>query len=166
MNKANEPAIDQAIASIFELFVEVSITHTLSTNAFTQVLPHGMNMSQFKLLTHYSRTNNTPTSIVDLARIFQVTKPSMGETVNKLKEKSFVKIQANPLDHREKLVSITAKGEAARLDAIHAFAPFMQKMISDIGSKQFEDAAHMLRPIRAWLDEQRDHPGSCSAKEG
>ncbi len=159
---ANKTIVPEEMAKIFELFVEVSVTYTLAANAFSQVLPHAMNLSQFKLLSHFSRTKTARTSIIDLAHIFQVSKPSMGETVNKLKEKSFVVVEANPSDHREKLVSITAKGEAARIDAIHAFSPLMQKMTSEIGTKNFEKALYALRPICRWLDANRNNAAHTS----
>jgi DNA-binding MarR family transcriptional regulator len=156
-NNPKELVIPQDMASIFELFVEVSITYTLSAKAFSSVLPHAMTLPQFKLLSHFSRTQNSRTSIIDLANIFQVSKPSMGEIVNKLKEKSFLVVEINPADQREKLVSMTPKGADARIDAILAFTPLMQKMTAEIGTKNFENALHALRPICRWLDENRHY---------
>jgi DNA-binding MarR family transcriptional regulator len=159
--KPNNTIIPEETATIFELFVEVSITYTLSANAFLQVLPHEMTLAQFKLLSHFSKTKTSRTSIIDLAHLFQVSKPSMGETVSKLRKKSFVKVESNPSDQREKLVSITPEGEAARIDAIQAFSPLMQRMLTEIGVKQFEDSIQVLRPICRWLDENRmnsSHP--------
>jgi DNA-binding MarR family transcriptional regulator len=115
----------------------MALLQTASSSGSRNLLPHAMTLPQFKLLTHFSRTNNVEASIVDLARIFQVTKASMGETVNKLRKKSFVTVKANPLDQREKRVSMTPGGDAARMDAIRAFSPLMQKMISEIGIQQF-----------------------------
>jgi len=141
---------------VFQLFVEISITQMLATTEMTRVLPHKLTFSQFSLLSHFSRTENVPRSIVELARIFQVTKPSMGETVDKLLSKGFVKVEANPADRREKIVSLTEQGAAAKRDAEKAIHPLLESMIEQMGVAQFEAAYTALRPIRQWMDDNRN----------
>ncbi len=72
--------------------MEVHITHMLTTNELMRVMPHQLTLSQFGVLSHFSRHQNLSLSIVELARIFQVSKASMGETLDKLARKGFVKI--------------------------------------------------------------------------
>ncbi|UOG92882.1 MAG: MarR family transcriptional regulator [Candidatus Thiothrix sulfatifontis] len=144
------------IDGVFQLFVEVNITQMLATTEMTRVLPHKLTFSQFSLLSHFSRTENLQRSIVDLARIFQVTKPSMGETVDKLLSKGFVKVEANPADRREKIVSLTEQGAAAKLDAEKAIYPLLEAMLAQMGVAQFEAAYTALKPIRQWLDDNRN----------
>jgi len=141
---------------VFQLFVEVSITQMLATTEMARVMPHKLTFSQFSLLSHFSRIENLQRSIVDLARIFQVTKPSMGETVDKLLNKGFVKVEANPADRREKIVSLTEHGAAAKLDAEKAIYPLLETMLAQMGVAQFETAYTALKPIRQWLDDNRN----------
>ncbi|MFN7613306.1 MAG: MarR family winged helix-turn-helix transcriptional regulator [Alphaproteobacteria bacterium] len=143
------------LAKAFQLFVEVHITQMLTANELMRVMPHQLTLAQFGVLSHFSRHQNLSLSIVELARIFQVSKASMGETVDKLARKGFVKIIPNPKDRRGKIVSITPKGAAARKEAEKSIYPVIAQMMKAIGSAQFDVAYQALRPIRLWLDERR-----------
>jgi DNA-binding MarR family transcriptional regulator len=143
--------------NVFQLFVEVSITHMLATTELMRIMPHKLTLSQFSLLSHFSRTDNLQRSIVDLAGIFQVSKPSMGETIEKLLQKGFVNVDPNPDDRRGKIVSMTPAGAQAKMDAEQAIFPLLELMIKDLGADQVDTAYHALRPIRVWLDNNRNH---------
>ena len=153
---AHKPAsLHDDLAIAFQLFVEVHITHMLTTNELMRVMPHQLTLSQFGVLSHFSRHQNLALSIVELARIFQVSKASMGETVDKLARKGFVRIIPNPEDRRGKIVSITPKGAAARKKAETSIYPVIAQMVKALGPAQCDAAYQALRPIRVWLDERR-----------
>ena len=141
---------------VFQFFVEINIIQMLANTVMVRVMPHELTPSQFALLSHFSRVEDLRQSIVDLARIFQVSKPSMGETVDKLHNKGFVKIEINSMDRREKIVSLTKKGALAKIDAEKAVYPFLKSMIEKIGINQFTSAHAAINPIRIWMDSNRN----------
>ena len=74
---------DHAADLYFSLFLEIGIIAQLSGNRFQRVMPFGLTMAQFSLLTHCIRLGDgwTPAR---LAAAFQVTRGTMTNTLQKL----------------------------------------------------------------------------------
>ena len=94
---------------VFRFFNEIGIIEQLSRARFERGLPHGLTLSQFKVLNHFARLGGER-SPLSLARSFQVTKGAVTNAVQKLEGKGFVATRPDPDDGRGKLVYLTDAG--------------------------------------------------------
>jgi len=138
----------------FRFFNEIGIIEQLARTRFDRVLPRTMTVAQFTVLNHFVRLGGER-SLVDLARAFQVSKPAMGKLVQRLAAQGLLSLRANPADSRGKLVSLTARGAAARGAAIEALMPELARMQRALGAEVLSAALPSLSRVRQWLDENR-----------
>lgn len=138
----------------FRLFTEIGIIAQLSGNSLERVLPEGMSLAQFGVLTHFIRLGGAwaPSR---LAAAFQVTKGAMTNTLKRLEAQGFVKITDDPRDARAKLVEITEAGKRAREQAIRAIGPVMAGITADIPPVDVKSALPFLENLRKILDARR-----------
>lgn len=146
------------IPDAFRVLNEIGIVQQLAAARFAAVLPHGMSVAQFAVLNHFARLGGER-SVVALARAFQVTKPTMGELVQKLAAKGFLAVRPDPHDKRSKRVGLTAAGRAARDEAIAALGPDIAALERALGREFFAGLLGPLARLRAWLDENRHGTG-------
>ncbi|MEL6828752.1 MAG: MarR family transcriptional regulator [Pseudomonadota bacterium] len=140
---------------VFRFFNEIGIINQLATARFAKSLGGALNTTEFAVLNHFVRVTDG-VSPSRLARIFQVTKPSMTATLSKLAGKGYVDVAPSPTDKRGKIVTITQEGRRARSRGVAAIAPLAEEMkeIFDL-----ESAATMLPQLvalRERLDEARN----------
>ncbi|WP_262694774.1 MarR family winged helix-turn-helix transcriptional regulator [Kordiimonas aquimaris] len=145
---------DADINAVYHFFNELGIMEQLVTTQLSHVLPASLNKSQFGVLNHMVRLGRLE-SPAQLASAFQVKRPSMTNTLQKLEAKGFVEIQPNEADGRGKVVKITQQGIAARAEALQALAPLFEKIRDDLGTELFEQARPLLERVRIYLDENR-----------
>ncbi|MEO0683423.1 MAG: MarR family transcriptional regulator [Pseudomonadota bacterium] len=142
-------------AALFALFNEIGIIEQLSRNRFQRVMPDGMQISHFSVLNHFVRVREEA-SPVQLARAFQVSKPSMTNTLQRLEAAGYVAIRPDPRDGRAKRVTITPAGRAARDAAIAALIPQMGWLAERIPPERLLSILPVLQELRALLDAARD----------
>ncbi len=138
----------------FRFFNEIGIINQLATNRVERVLPHGLTMSQFTLLNHFSR-GLPPKSPLELANAFQVTKGAMTNTLKQLEKKGFVEIAPHESDGRSKLVSISKAGSSAHQEAAKFIAEAMADFVNTFSVSEIEAGIPVLEKIRVWLDDNR-----------
>ncbi len=141
--------------TLFTFFNEIGIIEQLARNRVERVLPLGLTLSQFSVLNHFVRLGDRR-SPMELAMAFQVTKGAMTNTLKKLEEKGFVAMRANPDDGRAKIVTLTAKGRAARDKAIKAMAPVFAEAGQLLPAKDVARILPTLQKVRAALDAARN----------
>lgn len=141
----------------FQFFNEIGIIEQLARNRFERVLPGEMRIAHFGVLNHFARLGGER-SLVNLARAFQVSKPAMTNTVQRLEASGFVKVRPDPEDGRGKLVSLTAAGLRARQSAVAALGSEIALMRQALPPEVFADALASLTTVRQWLDENRPAP--------
>ncbi len=139
---------------LFRLFNEIGIIEQLARAQFERAQPAGLSLAQFTVLNHFVRLGGER-SLVELARAFQVSKAAIGKLARKLDDAGFVRVRANPHDHRGKLVSITPAGRRARDAAIRAVAPRMARIAEHFGEDELERLLPALERIRVWMDTHR-----------
>ena len=139
---------------IFEFFRDVHIIQHLSQARMEKALPGGMLQSHFGVLSHLVRSNESK-SPATLADIFQVSRPSMTNTLNKLEKMRFVKVLPDASDGRAKRVVITSAGIAAQQQAIQAIAPLFADIVKAVGVEAFQKLLPEMNRIRQFLDEHR-----------
>ncbi len=138
----------------FRFFNEIGIINQLVSNRVERMLPHGLTMSQFTVLNHFSRGLPSK-SPLGLANAFQVTKGAMTNTLKQLDGKGFIAIEPHESDGRSKIVSITDRGRVAHRDALAEIAKAMSAFVEIVGRDEIDNAIPMLQKVRIWLDENR-----------
>lgn len=140
---------------IFTLFNEIGIIQQLSTARFSRVLAPDLNPSEFGVLNHFVRLGDgkTPTY---LAKAFQMTKPSMTAILAKLERKRYVEISGSKNDRRQKIVTLTEQGRAARGKGLEAMAPLADIVLESQDLSDLEAILPKLQALREFLDQERN----------
>ncbi len=132
------------------LFAELSTTEQLIRQRVSRALPRGMEISQFSVLNHLhsAGTERTP---AQLARLFNVTKGAMTNTVVRLEAAGFVHVRPDWEDGRQKLVSISPAGAKAREAAVEAVTPELMQIVAGAGEESLRASLPVLRKLRQAL---------------
>jgi DNA-binding MarR family transcriptional regulator len=144
-----------ALATAFEFFNEIGIISQLGSNRMQRSLPHGLNQSQFSVLNWFVRVNDQATP-GRLARAFQVTGGAMTNTLAKLSDKGFIRVEPDPESGRSKIVTLTPAGRRAREESIAALRDDLTTFLEAFPEKRLAEALPLLREARAFLDAARD----------
>ncbi len=137
-----------------EFFREISILEHLTRNRMEQVLPDGMKAPHFAVLSHLITTQSKETP-AELASNFQVTRPTMTNTLQRLDAKKYINIAPDPKDGRGKLVWITSEGEQAFFKAIGCLGPRFDDLSAHLGEEIFREVLPALKTIRRFMDNHR-----------
>jgi DNA-binding MarR family transcriptional regulator len=140
---------------LFALLNEVAIIEHLARNRLEKVLPDGLRMSHFVVLTHLVRMGDGR-SPARIARAVQVERPAMTNTIQRLVARGLVHVAADPLDRRVKRVYLTAAGRRMRTQAVAAAVASVTPIARDISDPEIAAALPLLRRLRIALDEARD----------
>jgi DNA-binding MarR family transcriptional regulator len=145
---------DQVFMSFFK---EIFILEHLARNRMEQALPGDMKVSHFTALS-YLANKNTPSNPAELASAFQVSRPTMTNTLQKLEAKNYIRISADTEDGRGKLVAITKEGRKVFNLAIEALAHMFGDVAQNLGEDPFTQTLAPLRSIREYMDASRTAP--------
>ena len=152
MSKDNEG--EQSVGPIMAFFRNIAIIEQLSRARMERALPDGMQVSHFGVLSHMCHMNRME-SPAELADIFQIARPSMTNTLQKLSAKDYIVIEPDPNDGRGKLVKITDKGRQAFSQAIQAIAPLYEDTVNTLGVDVFKELLPGLDKVRSYMDSNR-----------
>ena len=153
MNKLAGSSVE-TLQTYFHLFNEIGIINQLSSTRAGRALPHGLTMSQFSVLNHFTRVR-PEASPLQLANAFQVTKGAMTNTLKQLEAKDFVEIKPHETDGRSKLVAISENGRRAHRESQQAMLGAMIDFVSEFSEAEIGQIIPVLERIRIWLDENR-----------
>ena len=140
---------------VFTLFNEIGIINQLSTARFARALAPDLNPSEFGVLNHFVRLGDRKSPSY-LAKAFQMTKPSMTAILAKLDRKGFVEIVSNKDDRRQKIVTITDAGRAARARGLAAMAPLAEILMESQDMAELAKILPSLQALREFLDQERN----------
>ncbi len=138
----------------YRIFNEIGIIDQLATTAFRQVLPAPLNTAMFGVLNNLVRLGDGKTPS-QLASAFQVARPSMTATLEKLQRAGFVTIGPDSEDGRTKRVRITPEGRAARMQAVAATAVLFERIAPALDEIDQPALLAALQHLRATLDNAR-----------
>ena len=138
----------------FRVMNEIGIISQLGATMFERVMPGGMTLAQFTVLNRFVRIEG-PSSPLELARAFQVTKGTMSSTLRRLEAHGWISVRADTADGRAKRVTITTSGRRARAEALQALKPVIAELDRVFGGR-LGDALPFLVELRTWLDRRRD----------
>ena len=140
----------------YRVMNEIGIINQLASTAFTEVLPRNLSIAQFSILNHFVRLAIDYQSPAKLASAFQVSRPTMTNTLMRLEKSGFVTIHPDPDDKRAKRVSITEKGREAREEAVGRVAVPLREAQDALGPELIEKVLPLLTEMRIKLDALRD----------
>lgn len=137
-----------------ELLTEIGIIDQLARARLEAVLPDGLLAPHFGVLNHLARLGDGVTP-VSLARAFQVSKPTMTNTLQRLEARGFVELAPDPRDRRAKRVLLTSAGRAMRAAAMAAALAQAAELRQRIDDDELRAILPTLRRLRIVLDEAR-----------
>jgi len=135
------------------LFSEIFMADQLARGRLSKALPKGMELNHFSVLNHLSRANDEK-SPAQLARVFNVTRGAMTNTLNKLEWAGHIHIRPDWDDARRKFVAISPSGRKARDEALAAIAPILSDTVSAIGMDRVRQALPVIREMRLRLEKE------------
>lgn len=141
--------------AIYEALLQIGIIDQLASTAFERVLPDGLKLAQFALLSHLSRMGGQ-WSPARLANAMQVTRGAITNTIHRLEQRGFVVIEPDPADGRGKLVSITPAGGRMRERAVETALPNFAYLSEHFSQADVVAALPFLNALRQSLDRARD----------
>jgi len=133
------------------LFSEVLTADQLLRNRLSKVLPKGMELSHFSVLSHLAHSSDEKTP-AQLAKSFHVTRGAMSNTLSKLETAGYIHIRPDWDDARRKQVAISKAGLLARDTAVASIAPLLESVVDDLGDAKVRAALPILRELRVRLE--------------
>ena len=144
----------KAQKEIVQLFTEIGIIEQLSTAKFNKVMPEGLHVSHFGVISHLKRMDDGCTPL-QIANAMQVTKATMTHTISVLEKRGLIEIKSNPKDGRSKQVFLTQSGDAFYDKAIVALAAAYQPILTQCDIPALIATLPALTALRKVLDENR-----------
>lgn len=141
---------EQPESTAISLLSEIFMIDQLARGAIAKVLPKGMEVSHFSVLNHLAHVHSER-SPAELARIFNVTRGAMTNTLGKLEAAGHIHIRPDWDDARRKFVSLSQAGERARNEALIAVKPMLSALCDEIGADAMRESIPVLRQIREML---------------
>ena len=142
---------DKQNALAIALVSEILSADQLLRNRLSKVLPSGMEISHFSVLTHLAHSNSEK-SPAQLASTFHVTRGAMTNTISKLEWAGYVHVRPDWDAARRKFVAISPAGMRARDTALAAIGPMIADLMQDLGSDSVRAALPVLRELRTKLE--------------
>ena len=143
MSETKDQTDDLAIAVFSELFM----ADQLARSRLAKVLPKGMELSHFSVLNLLAR-GGTERSPAELARVFNVTRGAMTNTISKLEWAGYIHVRPDWDDARRKYISISPAGTKARDAALEAIAPILSEAVRAIGADKVRSTLPVIREFR------------------
>jgi DNA-binding MarR family transcriptional regulator len=140
--------------AIFALLNEIGIIEQLARNRFERDQPDGLKLPHFVVLNHLVRLGDGRAP-AQLARAFQLGKPAMTNTLQRLEARGFIRVEPDARDGRAKRVFLTPAGRARRDAAVVSATASLAPLAAGLPAPP-ESALPLLRALRMALDAARD----------
>ena len=137
-----------SLASLF--FSEITMVDQLIRNKVNRILPKELALSQFMLL-NYLATVSEERRPSYLAKLFQLTKGAMTNTLGKLESAGYIHITPDWEDARKKCIVISPAGRKVREDSLKLIEPVIQEVVETIGVEKMLIVLPIMRDLRTVL---------------
>jgi len=87
---------------------------------------------------------NPGMKVADLLDILRITKQSLGRVLKQLIDQGYIVQQEGPQDRRQRLLFVTAKGEALAMKLARLQTTRIERAITELGAQGREDARRFL----------------------
>ena len=115
--------------------------------------PYGITRSQWSVLSALSRGGNNGMMQVDLARLMEVGKVTVGGLVDRLEASGHVERRADASDRRAKRVFITERGFEVIQLMVKVSSDVNQRILSGLTDQEVESAEKVLSVVKKNLKE-------------
>ena len=149
---------------IFALLNEIGIIEQLARNRFERAQQDGLRLPQFTVLNHLVRLGDGR-GPAQIARAFEVGKATMTNTLQRLEERGFIRLDPDPMDARGKRVMLTPAGRARREEAVRRITEDLAPVAARMGLPP-DELLPALAALRQALDRARDGPTKGPATTG
>jgi DNA-binding MarR family transcriptional regulator len=146
--------VSESDPPFFALLNEIGIIEQLARNRFERAQQDGLRVPHFAVLNHLVRRGDGRAPH-ELARAFELGRPAMTNTLQRLAERGFVRLEADPRDGRGKRVFLTEAGRARRDAAVAEVAADLATLEAAAGVDT-PALLPALRAIRTVFDRARD----------
>ena len=128
------------------LFGELFMADQLARNRISKALPRGMQLSHFSVLNLLARLSDERTP----------ARGAMTNTLAKLEWAGHIHIRPDWDDARQKFVSISPAGRAARDAAVASVAPIISAAVTALGADKVRAVLPVLRELRLRMESEDD----------
>lgn len=125
---------------------DVSRTRRTLMDAYMR--PAGVTRSQWSVLSALSRSDGEGMTQVDLARLLDVGKVTVGGLVDRLESTGYVERRADPQDRRAKLVYVTDKGFEMIKLMIRVSNKINKKILDGVSDEELEIVERVLKRVK------------------
>lgn len=139
---------------LFALLNEIGIIEQLARNRFERAQRDGLRLPQFTVLNHLVRLGDGR-GPAQIARAFEVSKATMTNTLQRLEERGFIRLDPDPQDARGKRVMLTPAGRARREQAVRDISADLGPVAARMGGVPGE-LLPALTALRQALDRARE----------
>jgi DNA-binding MarR family transcriptional regulator len=115
-----------------------------------RALPNGMELSQFMLL-NYLATISEERRPSQLAKLFQLTRGAMTNTLGKLEAAGYIHMRPDWDDARRKCVVISSSRRKVRDEGLKKINPLIEEMVEVVGVEKLRDVLPIIRDLRNTL---------------
>jgi len=136
-----------------QVFDEIRYIGHLVRSAIVRKLPVGLSYPQFEVMNLLARRGDGITPL-EIARALQMTKSGLTNTLQRLRARRLVRVEACEADGRKKRIWLTPDGKAAYAQSMAAIRPKMEDLRDGFTQKEFHEALPFLRALRRWLGEK------------
>ncbi len=156
-----QPDVDVIQGSPHRIAFYIHDVSRMRKTLIDQILgPHGITRSQWWVLANLARHSDRSMSQVELGRVLDMKKVSVGELLTRLEASGYISREPSPKDGRAKLVQLTDKGRDALQAMTDLALPTNERIHDGISAADLETATRVLRQmktnLRAIFDEQDD----------
>lgn len=139
----------------FSFIYEIGIINQIGAAFLEARLPNGFLVSHFGVVSHLIRVRDGATPL-ELARVFQVPKPTMTHTLAGLEKHGLVEMRPNPADKRSKQVWLTSAGKQFRDDALSKMLPLFTALAEQFPPDRIAEMLPDLTEFRTLFDRLRN----------
>ncbi|MEE4301687.1 MAG: MarR family transcriptional regulator [Pseudomonadales bacterium] len=132
----------------FLLLREMIIVSDLARRSLRRVLPENLGEAQFEVLSHLVFTGNRDETPSDLARLFEVSRPAMTQTLGRMRAAGLVELAPAPADGRVRHVRLTAAGRTRHAAVLTSLAQDATRLGARLGAAELEALLGQVRRFR------------------
>lgn len=137
---------------VVQVFDEIRRIDNFVRGALIQALPEGLTFPQYEVLSLLERRGDGVTP-AEIARALQTPKSALTNTLQRLGESAYVRIEECDADGRKKRVWLTPGGRAVYLQTLATIRPKMELLRSGFTQSEFRDVLPFLRALSTWFHE-------------
>jgi DNA-binding MarR family transcriptional regulator len=136
------------------LFREFAIVDDVARRRLRTALPDGLTEAQYEVLSHLRHTDNRDETPGDLARLFDVTRPSMTQLLGRMSAAGLVELVPAPHDGRVRRVRLTEAGRRAQGAVVGALEDDLARLGRRFRASDLEELLDRARRFRLEVEQR------------